>query len=477
MGEQNLDRYWKTVVDTIQDGVMIVDTDGTIVSVNRGFEEITGYGADDILGRSCAVLSCSSCELIREQQGCHFCVMFQRGHLRKQRCTLTRKDGTVRYVVKNASVLKDHEGNITGAVETLADVTELIDKEALIESFRRELEGADRFHGMIGTSAAMQKVFEMITNTAQSDAPVIIHGESGTGKELVAQAIHEASRRAKKPFVKVNCAAMNESLLESELFGHVKGAFTGAHRAREGRFEAADGGNLFLDEIGDLPLPLQVKLLTFLDDRVVFPLGSTKAVAANVRIIAATHLDLEQMVRDGRFRQDLYFRLNVVRIHLPALREREGDIALLIGHFLNSLIGKLGRDIKGLSRQAQRLLNDYDYPGNVRELMNILEYSVNVCKGQTVQVDDLPAYLTPKGAAGRPPLSPRPAVPLGQSHGPVPDQHQQPSGDGGKWPQMERQLILNALTRTGGRKSQAAALLGWSRITFWRKMKAHGVNP
>ena len=235
MKKNILNDYWKAVVDTIQDGVMIVNPEGTIISVNRGFEEITGFNRDEILGNSCAMLNCSACELARKADGCHWCVMFKKGDLKKQKCLLIRKDGRPVHILKNASVLKDEEGNITGAVETITDVTDLVEKETQIETYRRELHGEDRFRGMIGMSVPMQKVFELISNAAQSDAPVIIFGESGTGKELVAKAIHETGLRGKWPYIKVNCAALNESLLESELFGHVKGAFTGAHRSREGR--------------------------------------------------------------------------------------------------------------------------------------------------------------------------------------------------------------------------------------------------
>jgi two-component system response regulator HydG len=273
MDQHDLNQYWKTVVDTIQDGVMIVSPEGTIVSVNRAFEEITGYQREEIVGQSCAILNCTSCEIIRGKGSCQWCAMFEKGRLRRQKCLLVRKNGSPVSVVKNASVLKDGAGNVTGAVETMTDITDLVDKETQIATFRKELDAEDRFYGMIGLSAQMQQVFELITNAAQSDAPVIIYGESGTGKELVAKAIHEASRRGTKPYIKVNCAALNESLLESELFGHVKGAYTGAHRDREGRFELAHGGDIFLDEIGDLPLSTQVKLLRVLEEKVVERVG------------------------------------------------------------------------------------------------------------------------------------------------------------------------------------------------------------
>jgi len=238
MFEQELSAYWETVVNTIQDGLMVVDRAGTILSVNRALEAITGFSKEDLIGSPCSALHCDICEIARDENGDHWCVLFRTGSLKMRRCTLARKDGRYVHVLKNASLLHDSNGNTIGAVETLTDITEIIQKDHQIEAFQREIRSQDRFHGILGTSASMQKVFSLIDSATQSDAPVIIFGESGTGKELVAEAIHETGARRGKPFMKVNCAALNESLLESELFGHVKGAFTGAYRTRKGRFEA-----------------------------------------------------------------------------------------------------------------------------------------------------------------------------------------------------------------------------------------------
>ncbi len=224
MDSFELNYYWKSVVDTIQDGVMVVNPEGIVISVNRAFEEITGYGRDEIVGNFCTVLNCTTCEMARLKEGCYWCAMFKMGSLKKQKCCITRKDGRSVHILKNASVLRDSQGTVTGAVETMTDITDLVAKDTQIESYRRELDAEDRFYGMIGISAQMQKVFELVANAARSDAPVIIFGESGTGKEMVAKAIHDAGGRSRHPYLKVNCAALNESLLESELFGHVKGA-------------------------------------------------------------------------------------------------------------------------------------------------------------------------------------------------------------------------------------------------------------
>jgi len=241
MIEEELDRYWKTVVNTIQDGIMIVDTRGRIISVNKAFEIITGYLKDDIIGKTCETLSCNLFEVAQKNKGNHWCVLFDTGTMDRRKCTLVKKDGTLIHALKNASILHDAKGKVIGAVETIADITEIIEKDNQIAAFRRELRSKDGFHGIIGVSYPMCQVFDLIENAAHSDAPVIIYGESGTGKELVSGAIHEIGERKNEPFVKVNCAALTESLLESELFGHVKGAFTGAYQNREGRFEKAHG--------------------------------------------------------------------------------------------------------------------------------------------------------------------------------------------------------------------------------------------
>ncbi|MFW5854514.1 MAG: sigma-54 interaction domain-containing protein, partial [Thermodesulfobacteriota bacterium] len=335
MFEQELNNYWKTVVDTIQDGIMIVDQGGTIVSVNRALTEMTGYEQEEMIGKPCTVLNCDTCEIARERKGVHWCVLFKTGSMKMRRCTFVRKDGRPVHVLKNASLLRDRNGKVMGAVETMADISELVEKDTQLEAFRRQLNAEDAFHGIRGASPAMNRVFDLIANAAVSDAPVIILGESGVGKELAARALHEIAgetdpeRLSTRPFIKVNCAALNESLLESELFGHVRGAFTGAVKSREGRFEAAQGGDIFLDEIGDLPLSTQVKLLRVLEEKVIERVGDNRPVPIDVRVISATNQDLKARVREGAFREDLYYRINVIPIRIPPLRERVEDIPLL----------------------------------------------------------------------------------------------------------------------------------------------------
>jgi PAS domain S-box-containing protein len=448
LNQHNLNEYWKTVVDSIQDGVMIVDPDGTIVSVNRAFEEITGYSHRGIVGRSCTTLNCSSCEIAREEPGCHWCVMFRKGNLSRQRCTLVRRDGREVNILKNASVIKDSEGNVIGAVETMTDISDLVSKETQIESYRRELRAEDRFHGMIGVSAAMRRVFDLIANAAQSDAPVIIYGESGTGKELVARAIHEAGNRSKKPFVKVNCAALNESLLESELFGHVRGAFTGAIREREGRFEAAHGGNIFLDEIGDLPLATQVKLLRVLEEKVVERVGDNRPIRVDVRIISATNRNLAQLIEAGTIREDFFYRINVIPIWMPPLRERREDIPLLAESLFRRVQMKSGKPIQAIGRAALDALMDYHWPGNVRELRSCFEYAVVACAGPSIEPEHLPAQV--------------------QKVRPV---KTEPSAVLGSLEELKKERLIKALQEAGGNQSDAARRLGISRTSVWSQMK------
>jgi len=333
MFEEEIKVYWKTVVDTIQEGVMIVDPTGTIVSVNKALEELTGFAHTELIGRSCATLNCASCQVERDLNGQHWCSLFRKGLLNKQRCALMRRDGGYVQVLKNASVLRDSRGQVIGAVETITDISGLLARDTTIEAFKRELSGQDTFHGMVGISAPIQRVYDLINNAADSDAPLVVYGESGTGKELVAKAVHEHGKRRDGPFIKVNCAALNEALLESELFGHVRGAFTGAHQGRIGRFEAAAGGSIFLDEIGVRPLTTQVELLRVLEEKVVERVGDNQPIPVDVRIISATNRQLVDMIREGTFRQDLFYRINVIPVTIPPVRERMEDVPLLAESF------------------------------------------------------------------------------------------------------------------------------------------------
>jgi len=455
MFEEELNKYWKTVVHTIQDGVMIVNTEGTITSINRAFETITGHSKTEIIGKPCTILNCNACELIRgnKGKGPHWCVLFKKGKLRMQKCVITRKEGDHIHVVKNASVLLDDKGNVTGAVETITDITDLIEKETQIETFRRELEIEDQFYGILGTSMPMQQVFAMITNASESDAPVIIFGESGTGKELVARAIHKSSSRKNKPYVKVSCAALNESLLESELFGHVKGAFTSAFQSRTGRFEAAHEGDIFLDEIGDLPLSTQVKLLRVLEEKTIERVGDHRPIQIDVRIITATNKDLKQLVDRGIFREDFYYRINVVPIWVPPLRERTSDIPLLAESFFQRICLKSEKRIQGIANEALDLMIQYSWPGNVRELKSTLEYAFVACQRSMIGPEHLPPNI----------------LNMENLHETI-----DPSSVG--LDEIKKRRLIDALKQSGGNQSEASRILGISRTSVWNQMKRFNIK-
>ncbi len=454
MFEQDLNTYWKTVVSTIQDGIMIVDKGGTIVSVNQAMEDLTGYSTDDLVGNPCSVLDCDLClNSLKHDDDQHWCRLFEIGAVKRRKCTLMRKDGTVLEILKNATPLRNSNGQVIGAVETFTDITEIIQKDHQIEAFRQQLRAEDGYHGIIGISAPMKQVFDLIENVAKSDAPVIILGESGTGKELVAQAIHNIGPRKNRPFVKVNCAALSESLLESELFGHVKGAFTGAVRSRAGRFEAAQGGDIFLDEIGDLPLVTQVKLLRVLEEKVIERVGDNRPIPVNVRIITATNRDLRALVDAGKFRNDLYFRINVIPVTLPPLRDRLNDIPILAHAFFDRIKLKSGKEIQGISEDAMAALLRYQWPGNVRELKGAFEYAFVACNGPLIQ----PHHFPPSIFDGPQPGAEKKRVTL--------DPHE-----------MKRAELIQALRKAEGNQSEAARLLGVSRVTVWNRMKKYGID-
>jgi len=318
---------------------------------------------------------------------------------------------------------------------------------------REALAERHRVEGIIGDSGRMQEVLSLVRRVAPSDATVLIRGESGTGKELIARALHYASPRAAGPLVKVNCAALAESLLEAELFGHEKGAFTGAVAGRKGRFELADGGSIFLDEIGDLPPHLQVKLLRVLQEREFERVGSSRPIKVDVRLLAATHRNLEALVREGRFREDLYYRINVVTIVLPPLRERREDLPPLIEHFLSAFAGKNGKTVRGLTREAREALLRYDYPGNIRELENLMERAVVLTRDDVIGVEDLPLTLE------------TPAPGSGEGAGLI------AAVEG-----LERRMIQEALAKADGTQTRAAELLGISERVLRYKLRKYGLS-
>jgi two-component system, NtrC family, response regulator HydG len=451
MEDKTLSRYWETVVEIIHDGVMMVDPRGAIVSANRALTDITGYRRDELLGQSCSIFKCSSCNKVFDPTGRHWCLLFRSGAISMRKCSLTAKDGRIVHVMKNASVLRDESGGIVGAVETLADITELQEKDSQIEAFRRELQQENSFQGMIGMSPAMNRTFDLLAKVAVSDAPALILGESGTGKELAARAIHSHSVRRDEPYIQVNCAALNESVLESELFGHVKGAFTGAYQNRQGRFEAANGGDIFLDEIGELPLSTQVKLLRVLEEKVIERVGDNRPIPVDVRIITATNRNLKELVEKGLYRSDFYYRINVLPVELPPLRQRPEDIPLLAEMFFHHLQLKSDKKILGISPEAMQILVRYPWPGNVRELKSAFEYAFVTCSQSYIEPQHLPPDLSMMPAA----------VPV--VLGPT-------SSD-----ERKKRELQEALAQAGNNQSLAAKILGISRGTVWNRMHRYGL--
>lgn len=459
------------LLDEIPMAVALLTPDRRVAAMNRAAEVLTGYTREEIRGAPCMhVFRGDYCVT-----GCPLLGMNAESELTSlEGDILTRERQKIPVRATFAPVV-DTTGRLTGYLETLEDLR-------LIRELGARQTQTFGFGHIIGNSQRMERIFQILPGIAQTDSPVLITGETGTGKDMLAEAIHEASRRAKGPFIKVNCGALPEALLASELFGHRKGETAGAMESRPGRFRMAQGGTLFLTEISDLPLSLQAKLLTFLDDNIIYSQGSTRGVHVDARIIAATSRDLEHMVAEGRFRQDLLFRLNAVRLFLPPLRDREGDVRLLLDHFLRLVTTRLGKAVTGFSEEALRLLAGYAFPGNVRELRNIVEYAVNVCPGERIRSAHLPAYITESstGVAARP--EPVPAVEP-RSGQPEPAHAGGAGGSphvhpvlGESWPDVERRMILEALVRAGGRRSKAAEILGWGRSTLWRKMKSYGMD-
>ena len=427
------------ILDSINDGVFTVDNQWRITSFNRAAERITGVPRDQALGRPCCeVFRASICETacaLRETLGSGKPIVNKAIYI------LDAQGDRIPISISTA-VFRDAEGNVLGGVETFRDLS-------LVEELRKELESKYRFADIVARSRVIHEIFEILPQIAESDSSVLIEGASGTGKELFARAIHDLSSRNDKPFVAVNCAALPDTLLESELFGYKAGAFTDARADKPGRFALADKGTLFLDEIGDISPAMQVRLLRVLQERVFEPLGAVQPIETDVRIIAATNKDLSAQVQEGSFRKDLFYRIHVIRIALPPLRDRREDIPLLIEHFIARFNRLQGKDIAGVSDDVLSTLMEYDFPGNVRELANIIEHAFVLCRSGLVQREHLPPHLRASMPAGL--LSDMGGMTL--------------SG-------MERLLIVDALRRHHGNRTAAAKQLGINPSTLFRKVKA-----
>ncbi len=426
----------QTILDSIADGVFTVDPEFRITSFNEAATKITGFRREEAIGQPCrdilrSRLCTSQCPLKKSIETGNDSVNLEADILDKRNREIPISFST--------AVRRDSAGQPAGGILVFRDLSPILE-------LKKELQGKYSFQDIISKNKKVLEIFRILPDVAESDASVLITGESGTGKELVASAIHNLSRRREKPFVKVNCGALPETLLESELFGYKRGAFTDARQDKPGRFRLADGGSIFLDEIGDTSLGTQVKLLRVLENKEYEPLGGTRTERANVRVITATNKDLGALVQSGNFREDLYYRLNLFTIEIPPLRERPEDIPLLIEHFLTRFNRTKSRNVSGLSRGALQVLLTHNYPGNVRELQNIMEYAFILCKSRMIGVECLPAYLKKK-------------TPLdGSAKG-------KDAVDG-----FERALILETLERHGGKMKEAADEMGLHRVTLWRKM-------
>ncbi len=444
MKGKRADQFVHVILNSIADGVFTTDHEGKITFMNKAAEQITGFRSKEAIGHYCF-------DIFRADICQTRCALKETLKTKKEiinlPATILRKGGQRIPISISTAVLRNEEGKIIGGVETFRDLS-------AIEELKKELSQKYTLGDIISKNHLIHDLFNILPHVAESDSTVLIEGASGTGKELFAKAIHNLSRRKNKPFIKVNCGALPDTLLESELFGYVKGAFTDAKKDKPGRFALAHGGTIFLDEVGDMSPALQVKLLRVIQEKEYEPLGSTSPRKTDVRIIAATNKDLSKLVSEGKFREDLYYRLNVVKIDLPPLSQRREDIPLLIEAFIQKFNAKMGKQIRGVSDRALRILLNHDFPGNVRELENIIEHAFVLCKGDLIDLDCLPKEI------------------LGNQEKLSSDEP--PSG---KTPfeRAEAEVIERTLRKYGGNRTETAKELGIDRTTLWRKIRKYGL--
>ncbi len=442
------DRFFKVILSSIADGVFTVNSNRIITSFNPAAEKITGLPASKALGRRCyEVFHADCCET--------GCLLEQTLHTGKeaidQPVNITNATGERIPISISTAVLRDDDGNVLGAVETFRDLS-------TIERLRKELAKNYSFEDIVSKSPLIHKLFAILPDVADSDSTVLIQGPSGSGKELFARAIHNLSPRWDENYVVINCGTLPAQLFESELFGYVKGAFTDAKRDKDGKLTAAEGGTVFFDEIGELPMSTQVKLLRLLQQREYEPLGSTEPIKADIRVVAATNRELRELVARGKFRDDLYFRLAVVKFDLPPLRDRREDVPYLVDHFIKKNNARRGKNVVSVSPEVMSILMRHDFPGNVRELENIIEYCFVVCHGSIIQKEHLPAELHESTTPETNERTPARKDPLSAAAD-------------------EQSRIRESLARHGGNQTLAAKELGINRTTLWRKLRRYGIRP
>jgi PAS domain S-box-containing protein len=439
--DKNYNRYITTILDSIADGVFTVDLDWKITSFNSAAERITGITKEEAIGQYCwdvfkANICQSDCAIKK--------TLKTKKEIINKKIDILNNQGRKIPISISTAILKDKRGKILGGVETFRDLSEF-------EELKKEIRKEYTFEDIISKNHKIQTIFAILPDISESESTVLIQGPSGSGKGLFARAIHNLSNRKRKPFVAVSCGALPESLLESELFGYVKGAFTDAKKDKPGRFALAEKGTLFLDEIGDIPLFVQLKLLRVVEDKEYEPLGATFKVKADVRIISATNKDLSELVKNGLFREDLYYRLNVIKIELPPLKERKEDLPLLIEHFIDIFNIRIGKNVEGMSEKAMDILLNYDFPGNIRELENIIERAVVLTKGKEIDVHHFPKELIEQSMK-------------------VIDVLLITNG----LEKNEANLILETLKKNKWKRALTADDLGIDKSTLWRKMKKYG---
>ena len=437
------DRQLEIILNSIADGVFTIDLKKNITSFNRAAEKITGIPGEQAIGQKCFdVFHASIC-----QSACAIDKTMKSGkQIIDLSLNILNSSGKTIPISISTAVLKDSSGKVIGGVETFRDLS-------AIEEMRKEIEKQYVYSDIVSKNHEIKKLFEIIPDIAESDSTVLIQGPSGSGKELFARAIHNHSNRKTGPYIAINCAALPDTLLESELFGYVKGAFTDAKNDKPGRFARAENGTLFLDEIGDLSAALQVKLLRVLQEGEYEPLGATRPVKTNARIIAATNKDLNQLLSQGRMREDFYYRINVIKINLPPLSKRREDIPLLVEHFIKKFNMKKNRKIAGITDAVMEFFMEYEFYGNIRELENIIEHSFVLCRDSLITMDHLSADLQKR----------------------YKEEKRTSTDSTLKLKEIEKEIILKMLNKHHGNRKKTAAELNINPSTLWRKMKKLGV--